>query len=340
MAPYAAHLRMSLMGASYKRREVKTPSPKRGWRRALELSKVFWGHKMVGMNANKFNLGAGPILMGIVNITPDSFSDGNLYLDPTAAVEQSRNLARNGARMLDLGAEASSFFRPGVAAVDGETQCRRLLPVVERVAAEMPEVWVSIDTRLAAVARAAVRAGADVVNDISAGTYDPVMLAVVAELGCPMILMHLGEAFPQTPDADAADVVGEVCRDLERRRDAATAAGIAAERIWLDPGIGFGKTMADNWRLVEGLNRLRALGQRVVLGASRKRFLATEPPATMGEGLAFYRSQLEPHANEATHERDVASAALTAWAERACPGLIHRVHEVRLHQMALGFRGR
>lgn len=249
--------------------------------------------------------GARPILMGIVNITPNSFSDGNLFLDPAAAIAHGRELLRDGAAILDLGAEASSFFRPGVEPVPDEEQLRRLLPVVEALASE---ALLSIDTRSARVARECVARGAGIINDISAGVFDPAMLATVAALKVPIVLMHIMPNYPATPAEDDPDIVVRVRDELLVRATAAERAGVARENILLDPGVGFGKTHGDNWKLVNQIEALAATGFAVVLGVSRKRFLC--PPGATVE------------------EKDRATAEVTMRAWRA-GAAVHRVHAVR-----------
>jgi dihydropteroate synthase len=267
--------------------------------------------------------------MGIVNITPDSFSDGGAFLDPAAAAAHARQLAAQGARLLDLGAEASSFFRPGVVPVPAEEQLRRLLPVLELLADLSTDagggVALSVDTRSAQVARAAVRAGAAIINDISAGTHDADLLRAVAETGAAVILMHSTPGYPATPAADDPDIFATVRAYLECRAQAAVAAGIPPERIAVDPGLGFGKTMADNWRLALRVGELSSRFP-LAIGASRKRFLDTPPPsdAPVPPGWQELVARLQPRA---AHPRDAASAALAILtADRA----IHRVHNVAL----------
>ncbi len=206
--------------------------------------------------------------MGIVNVTPDSFSDGGRYLDPEAAIAHGLELAAAGADVLDVGGEST---RPGAAAVGVEEELARVLPVVSALAGAGHRV--SIDTSKAAVAERALAAGAAIVNDVTA-FGDPAMAAVCAEAGAGLILMHM-KGTPRTMQDDPSydDVVVEVRDFLAERLAAAVAAGVAAERVWVDPGIGFGKTVDHNLELIERLGELRELGRPVVLGASRKRFL-------------------------------------------------------------------
>jgi dihydropteroate synthase len=207
--------------------------------------------------------------MGVVNVTPDSFSDGGLYLDPKAAVAHGRELAEAGAEILDVGGEST---RPGAEAVPEEEELRRVVPVIQGLADA--GVQISVDTSKAAVAEAALDAGAEIVNDVTALRGDPRMASLCAERGAGVVLMHM-RGDPQTMQADPRydEVVTEVKTFLAERLEAATAAGIAEERIWLDPGIGFGKTAAHNMELLRGLAELRELGRPLVIGTSRKSFI-------------------------------------------------------------------
>ena len=207
--------------------------------------------------------------MGVVNVTPDSFSDGGRFLDPGAAVEHGRRLAAEGAEMLDVGGEST---RPGSAGVPAEEELRRVLPVVEELAAA--GVTVSIDTSKAAVADAALDAGAAYVNDVTAFRGDPDLAALVASRGVPCCLMHmLGTPRTMQDDPRYDDVVSEVKAFLEQRLAFAVAEGVAEERVMLDPGIGFGKTLDHNLELLARLDEIAALGRPVVVGVSRKSFL-------------------------------------------------------------------
>jgi dihydropteroate synthase len=206
-------------------------------------------------------------MMGIVNVTPDSFSgDG---LSRSAAIAHARALHEAGADLIDIGGEST---RPGAAPVASAEECRRILPVIEALAGRMP---ISVDTRHAATMRATLAAGARIVNDISALRHDPAALSVVASAGAPVILMHmLGDDPQRMQDAPHyADVALEVAGFLAGRIDAAVAAGIARERIAIDPGIGFGKTAAHNLALLRRLPLLAGLGCPILVGASRKSFI-------------------------------------------------------------------
>jgi dihydropteroate synthase len=212
-----------------------------------------------------------PVVMGVLNVTPDSFSDGGRYADVAAAVAHGVALHRDGADLVDVGGEST---RPGAERVDAAAETARILPVVRGlVAAGVP---LSIDTTRAAVAAAALDAGATVVNDVSGGLADPDMAAVVADAGCPWILMHWrGHSRGMQDLATYADVVAEVRDELSRRVDDALAAGVAADRIVLDPGLGFAKRAAHNWALSSHLDHLISLGHPVLFAASRKSYLGT-----------------------------------------------------------------
>ena len=219
-----------------------------------------------------------PQVMGIVNVTPDSFSDGGAYADAQAAAEAGADMTAAGAAILDVGGEST---RPGAKPVWEGDEIERVLPVVQRLAAGGQAV--SIDTRKAAVAEAALGAGARLVNDVSGLTWDERMVGVVAASGAPVVIMHMA-GDPQTMQDDPRydDVLVDVFFWLEERIAAAEAAGIARDRILVDPGIGFGKSVAHNLALMNGLALFHALGCPIVLGASRKRMigaLANEVPA-------------------------------------------------------------
>lgn len=209
-----------------------------------------------------------PKLMGVVNVTPDSFSDGGLYLDAGAAVAHSVELVRDGAEILDVGGEST---RPGAAEVDEAEELRRTVPVVSELTGT---ATVSIDTSKAAVAGAAIDAGASIVNDVTALQGDPEMAALCAERGVGVVLMHMpGNPRTMQDDPRYDDVVDEVRAFLAERVEAAVAAGVEEERIWLDPGIGFGKTLEHNLELLRRLGELRELGRPLVIGTSRKSFI-------------------------------------------------------------------
>lgn len=213
-----------------------------------------------------------PCIMGILNVTPDSFSDGGAYPSAAAAAARALEMAEEGAAIIDVGGEST---RPGSVRVGATEQKRRILDVIEQARAELPdEVLLSVDTTLAEVAAAALDAGAGMVNDISAGRGDPEMLALIAGRGVPCCLMHMkGTPADMQDDPRYDDAVAEVRDFLRERAAAAEAAGVRPERIVLDPGIGFGKRTAHNLQLIAGLGRFAELGYPVLLGASRKRFI-------------------------------------------------------------------
>ena len=220
-------------------------------------------------------------LMGVVNVTPDSFSDGGLYLDPEAAIAHGRELAAAGAEILDVGGEST---RPGAEVVPVEEELQRVVPVI-RGLADL-ECRISVDTSKAPVAAAALDAGAEIVNDVTALRGDPEMAALCAERGATVVLMHmLGDPRTMQDDPRYDDVVAEVKAFLAERLEAATAAGIAEERIWLDPGIGFGKTGAHNMELLRRLGELREFARPLVIGTSRKSFIGRVDGSAAGERL-------------------------------------------------------
>ena len=250
------------------------------------------------------------LVMGVLNTTPDSFSDGGRFLDPGAAVEHGLRLAAEGADLVDVGGEST---RPGAARVDPDEERARVLPVVAALAAA--GVRVSVDTMRAGLAAEAVDAGAVLVNDVSGGLADPAMFATVARLEVPYVLMHWrGHSASMQEHAEYDDVVAEVRRELEGRVDAAADAGVDPERICVDPGIGFAKTAAHNWAVLRDLEAVHDLGLPVLVATSRKRFL--------GELLA-QDEVLRPAA-----ERDDATSA-TATLAAAGGAWCVRVHAVR-----------
>jgi dihydropteroate synthase len=246
-------------------------------------------------------------VMGVVNVTPDSFSDGGNFLAPDAAIAHGRALARAGAAVLDVGGEST---RPGAEPVDADEEARRVLPVVRALAGD-DAAYVSIDTTKAAVARAALEAGATIVNDVSGGTADASMLSVVAEYEAGFVAMHM-QGTPRTMQQDPSytEVVLEVGEYLRGRVGAAIAAGVHAAAILVDPGIGFGKTLAHNLALLRALPRVAAIaGAPVVVGASRKSFLGT----LLG-GVSV-------------DERDEATLAVSVWSFHEGAAMV-RVHDV------------
>ncbi|GAA1238162.1 dihydropteroate synthase [Kitasatospora nipponensis] len=250
-------------------------------------------------------------VMGVVNVTPDSFSDGGLWLDPTAAVAHGLDLVARGADLVDVGGEST---RPGAQRVTEQEELRRVLPVVRELAAA--GVVVSVDTMRAAVAERALAAGARLVNDVSGGLADPAMAGVVAAAGTPFVVMHWrGQSVDMDRHAVYGDVVAEVVAELSQRVEQLVAAGVREEQLVLDPGLGFAKTSEHNWALLGGLDALTALGRPVLVAASRKRFLGTllADPET---------GELRP-----ARRRDDATAAVSVLSARAGAWAV-RVHDV------------
>ena len=256
------------------------------------------------------------LIMGIVNVTPDSFSDGGRYADAEAAVAHGLLLRARGADILDVGGEST---RPGAERVDPRVEQDRVLPVV-RALAEAGAV-VSIDTMNASTAVAAVEAGARIVNDVSGGLADPDLLAAVAPTDADVALGHWrGHSADMYARAQYENVVDEVVRELRGRVEAAASAGIAPSRVILDPGVGFGKKGAQNWAVLHDLDRLVGLGPRLLVGTSRKRFLAEaleNDPADVDEA-----------------RRDLATAVTSALAAEAGVWAV-RVHDVAATRDAL-----
>lgn len=211
-----------------------------------------------------------PWLMGIVNATPDSFSDGGKFLESAAAVDQALSLVEDGASIIDIGGEST---RPGADPVETDEELRRVIPVVEQLARQS-KVLISIDTTKSRVAAEALAAGAHIVNDISGLSFDPEMPRVCAASGAGVVCMHI-QGTPQTMQEDPryCNVVSEVCQILKNRLDDFERCGISREQVVLDPGIGFGKTAAQNLELLSAIGELRAVGRPVCIGHSRKRFL-------------------------------------------------------------------
>jgi dihydropteroate synthase len=253
-----------------------------------------------------------PSVMGVVNVTPDSFSDGGVNFDPADAAASARRMLAEGAAIVDVGGEST---RPGADGVNADAELRRVVPVLEALEGEVP---VSIDTSKAEVARRALELGAELVNDVTALRADPELAAAVAESGAYLCLMHMqGEPRTMQLEPRYDDVVSEVAAFLEERLGVAVAAGIAEERVCLDPGIGFGKTVEHNFELIRRLGELTALGRPVLVGISRKSSLGKllgDPDATTGSVAASV------------------GAAVAAYERGAT---ILRVHDVREHVEAL-----
>lgn len=249
------------------------------------------------------------VVMGIINVTPDSFSDGGQWSRTSSAVAHGLRLIAQGAKILDVGGEST---RPGAERVDEDEELRRVLPVIEglRVPASATGVTLSVDTMRASVARASVQSGATIINDVSGGLADERMFRTVAELGVDYICQHW-RGFGQEMDAAAnyGDVVTEVRDELAARCRAAADAGIAPAHIIADPGLGFAKTAEHDWRILAHLEAFTGIGHRVLIGASRKRFLGS---LLNGRPVT---------------ERDAATAAVSAW---CCA---HGIWAVRTHEV-------
>lgn len=251
------------------------------------------------------------LVMGVVNVTPDSFSDGGQWLDVDTAVRHGLALAESGADLVDVGGEST---RPGATRVDADTERGRVLPVVQGLVAA--GVTVSVDTMRSSIAAAALDAGAAIVNDVSGGRADDRMLPVVADAGVPIVLMHWREHSAHMQQHTAYDdLVPDVVREIGEQVDAAVTAGIDPSRVVIDPGLGFSKTGAQNWTVLANLDAFTALGHPVLVAASRKRFL--------GELLADDSGDLR-----AVGDREHATAAVSTLCARAGAWCV-RVHEPR-----------
>jgi dihydropteroate synthase len=274
------------------------------------------GHPMARLTGSDTS-SMNPKLMGVVNVTPDSFSDGGLYLDSDAAIAHGEKLLRDGASVLDVGGEST---RPGAAEVDEAEELRRVEPVVVALAGE---ATVSIDTSKLAVAEAALNAGASIVNDVTALRRDPEIAALCADRGAGVVLMHMPGS-PRTMQDNPAyeDVVDEIKAFLAERIEAALAAGVAEERIWLDPGIGFGKTVEHNLELLRRLAELRELGRPLVIGTSRKSFIGRIDGSAVDERLGGSIASSVLAAAEGADVLRVHDVAETAQAMRVAEAIL------------------
>jgi dihydropteroate synthase len=256
----------------------------------------------------------GPVVVGILNVTPDSFSDGGNFLDPEAAAEHAASLLDEGAGIIDVGGEST---RPGSDPVSQEEEVRRVVPVIERIIVARPEAVISVDTYRSATAAAALSAGAGIVNDVTALRGDPRMISVVAEAQCPVILMHMqGEPKTMQSEPRYTDVVREVKDFLRSRAEQAVATGVSQENVIVDPGIGFGKSLDHNLALLRDLGAIVDLGFPVLVGASRKKFIGSITGV------------------QATTERVFGTVATTVLAYERGASLF-RVHDVRANSEAL-----
>lgn len=222
------------------------------------------------IQGSSFHWGERTYLMGVLNVTPDSFSDGGEFNTPSAALAQAQRLVEAGADIIDIGGQST---RPGAEQISLEEELRRVLPIVQAVRSVL-SVPISVDTTRASVAHRAIEAGADMINDISGGTFDPEMLPVVAQLQVPLVLMHI-RGTPQTMQqrTDYQDLIGEIYEFLERQVAAAIKAGIERSHLIIDPGIGFAKTAEQNLEILRQLPRFRSLGVPILVGVSRKSFI-------------------------------------------------------------------
>lgn len=254
-----------------------------------------------------------PLVFGVLNVTPDSFSDGGLWHSPDSALEHARAMVADGADVIDVGGEST---RPGAARIDDGEERQRVEPIIRALVTE--GISVSLDTMRADTARLGINLGIDYINDVSGGLSDPAMLGVVAESDVSYIAMHWrGESDVMDGNASYGDVTRDVLTELRARIDAALGAGVAPGRLWIDPGLGFAKTPDHNWQLLRDLNQFVALGYPVLVGASRKRFLSPF--------------------GEAPTDRDQATAIISVLSAEAGVAAV-RVHDVARTTEALRVR--
>jgi len=226
-----------------------------------------------------------PVVFGVLNVTPDSFSDGGLWHSPDSALEHARAMVADGADVIDVGGEST---RPGAARIDDGEERQRVEPIIRALVSE--GISVSLDTMRADTARLGINLGIDYINDVSGGLSDPAMLGVVADSDVSYIAMHWrGESDVMDGNASYGDVTRDVLTELRARIDAALGAGVAPGKLWIDPGLGFAKTPDHNWQLLRDLNQFVALGYPVLVGASRKRFLSPfgEAPTDRDQATAI-----------------------------------------------------
>lgn len=274
------------------------------------------GHLRVRMRwriqGKDHDLSRRAMVMGILNVTPDSFSDGGRHFDAGAALKQARRMIVEGVDIMDVGGEST---RPGADPVDDQAECARVIPVIRALRDEW-EGLISIDTMKSEVARAALDAGADIVNDVS-GLRDPAMVSLCAERGCAVVVMHMrGEPRTMQVDPEYGDVVAEVRGFFEQRLAELVEAGIDPECLCFDPGIGFGKTLEHNLELLRGVKELHVADRPLLIGLSRKSFI----------GRLLESDRLD--------DRNWPTVALTAWT-RESGAMVHRVHEVKPNLEAL-----
>lgn len=257
--------------------------------------------------------------MAVLNCTPDSFSDGGQYLEQEPLLAAAQEAVNCGASILDIGGEST---RPGAATIPDEEELQRVIPAIQAIRQRFPDTCLSIDTRKASVARAAIQAGATMINDVSGLTYDPAMADVAAETGAALVIMHT-QGTPETMQLNPTydDVVQEVMAFLSKRTAQAMATGVSRENIWIDPGFGFGKTLADNLALLRNLSSFNALGYPVLVGTSRKSFL------TLGD------KSIPPDQREA-----LTAASLTTAIQQGAAAV--RVHDIKTQGPVVRFLNR
>jgi dihydropteroate synthase len=288
------------------------------------MNNPFWGRS----SNPPFPLSPRTLIMGILNVTPDSFSDGGVWFDPPKAVAHAVEMLDQGADLIDVGGEST---RPGAAAISPAEEQARVLPVIRELLRQRPDAVLSIDTYHAETATLAVEAGAKIVNDVSGGLWDTGMRAAWVALGCRVVLMHTRgrpQEWRTLPALAPTEIVPLVIRELRERVEEALAAGVAREAIALDPGFGFGKIQEDNWSLLAGLGELSRLGYPLVVGISRKGFLR-KAAAALAAPKAVQPDEVSVSAASAPGEQALRDVTLAANTAAVLGGArILRVHDV------------
>ncbi|HEX5410410.1 MAG TPA: dihydropteroate synthase [Terriglobia bacterium] len=285
-------------------------------------------HLQISVMGRRVQLAARTIIIGVLNVTPDSFSDGGLYLDPVAAIRRGVEMARQGADWIDVGGEST---RPGSRPVSAEEECARVLPVIKGLRRRLPSTPISIDTSKGLVAERAVEAGAAVLNDISGLRFDPGIAEVAQTTGAPLILMHIrGRPGYMQKKPFARSIWRSLEEGLARSIDRALEKGVRRRQLILDPGLGFGKTRAQNFEILAKLDRLQKFKLPIVVGSSRKSFIRA---VVSGEGLVPHHSAKGRRVRVRDASRELFSALPFGNAAAVAIAILHGAHIVRVHDV-------
>ncbi|HET9179127.1 MAG TPA: dihydropteroate synthase [Terriglobia bacterium] len=286
-------------------------------------------HFEISVMGRRVQLGARTLIMGVLNVTPDSFSDGGLYLDPASAIRRGVEMARQGADWIDVGGEST---RPGSRPVSAEEECARVLPVIRGIRRKLPAVPISIDTTKALVAEQAVEAGAAVLNDISGMRFDPRIAEVARATGAPLVLMHIrGRPFEMQQRPFAKSIWRSLEEGLARSIERALAKGVRRRQLILDPGLGFGKTRAQNFEIMAHLDRLQRFKLPILVGSSRKSFIRA---IVNGEGLVPHRAaKIRRVRAPGLAADEVASSLPFGDAAAVAVAILNGAHIVRVHDV-------